>query len=360
MLNRLSLVLYALLAASSFAADLTENEDSLPLYTYTIKQIDDAKEVQDLCDEHQRYHQDQHRDFSKINFNGLQAKLNTIQEQKKHNLLDEIFGIYGFYLEKTSEKEVLVGIIQMLGANAVNFGFFGYAECEMTMHPNYRGIGLGYIFRKQFHEQIIQPNLGKNVSFQNKEELIFEGTLGYVHAYNIASRRLVTKLGFVPARLSCKPYLGGREALQIMYINPSKPISYELPSPLPPNTQQAILENNLENTCDILINYLNQEELISKCLQEARKLKLEDIRFFEIPLERIFVSVTESFIKTLLVKAADQPLLMLAQEVALLENFQKISQQEKLLSQNGPCEAFLKKNSLEVKRKKLLCQLSNS
>ncbi|MFN6415667.1 MAG: GNAT family N-acetyltransferase [Pseudomonadota bacterium] len=249
-------------------------------------------------------------------------------------------------------KEELVGIIKMVADRSNHNGVEGYAECEMTMHPNYRGKGIGPLFRMQFHDQIIVPILQTARKFVDNLT-VFQGTIGYVHAYNAPSRRMMTKLGFVPVRLTTKPYFEGQEALQIMYIFPPLPPDYNLPAPLSADLVQVIQNNDLVENPTIPVRYLNQEPIIVVCLEEAKKNRQKSldegipIRF--VPsLSKFFSKILEDFMPSFLEKASGQPLLQRAQEIALLENIQQVAEKNGLLDEE--ILTFLQKQDIENKR----------
>ena len=178
----------------------------------SIRQLNtqDLRKLMQFCVDHGKFHQDSgERDFSCLNFAKVSKSFKQANDLKRLDILDEVFGIYGCYVTKFDGSESLAGIIKMVGDSSTHNGVEGYAECEMTMHPSYRRKGVGSYFRMQFHDQVIVPILGRKITFVDrgdKEKVTFQGTMGYIHANNIASRRMVTKLGFAPVRLSFKPY----------------------------------------------------------------------------------------------------------------------------------------------------------
>ena len=347
-------------AADDIAVNLDAETSNQTQLTYSIRLLDEneKKDFQYLisfCTDHAKHIQTSNeRDFSALTFQKIIKSMKSVTFLKtSEHQLDPIFGVYGFFANQ-SDKEELVGIIKMVGDSSNHNGVEGYAECEMTMHPSYRGKGLGPCFRMQFHDQIIVPILQTARKFVDKSS-VFQGTIGYIHAYNAPSRRMVAKLGFVPVRFTTKPYFAGQEALQIMYIFPPLSPDYNLPAPLSADLVQVIQNNNLTENPTIPIRYLNQEPLINECLEEARKYRqktLEDtpIRFVSLvpSLSKYFSKILEGFIPSFLEKASGQPLLQLAQEIALLENIKQVAEKHELLDEE--ILTFLQKQDIESKR----------
>lgn len=350
---------FALFLSIGHAASFNTEELSQAQPVYSIRLLNEENDRLNLisfCADHAKHLQmSKERDFSALTLQKvikLMKDVTFLKASAVHQL-DNIFGVYGFFANQ-SDREELVGIIKMMGDNSNHNGIEGYAECEMTMHPNYRGKGFGPRFRMQFHEQVIVPTLHINRKFADKSTN-FQGTIGYIHSYNLPSRHMVTKLNFAPVRLTTKAYFEGQEALQIMYVFPHLPADYNLPAPLPADLVQIILNNNLEDNPIIPVRYLNQEPIINECLEEAKKHRqktLEDapIQFVSLvpPLSKYFSKILEGFIPSFLEKASDQPLLQLAQKIALLENIQQVAEKNGLLDKE--VLTFLQKQDIESKR----------
>ncbi len=116
-----------------------------------ITEEQDIELLKNLCKAHAEFHLN-----NKLqNFSGLELT-DIIEKIKVHNTNENCFGIYGFYQRRNQVNKELVGIIKMIGFSPT---VDGYAECEMTMHPDYRGQGLGYIFREMFHDQVVHLTL---------------------------------------------------------------------------------------------------------------------------------------------------------------------------------------------------------
>jgi len=218
-----------------------------------INEESGLKALEDLYIAHNNFHQStRERNFSGLDFADIKNRIEITRRLKQRGL-NKAFGVYGFYYQDESYgSEKLVGIIKMLGITTI---ILGYAECEMTMHPEYRSKGLGSVFRKRFHDEIVRPLIGAQTVLCNShhaldlERVIFHGTIGYIHANNLASRKLVTKLGHVPVRLSFKEYLTREPALQIVYAYPPVPEAEKLPAPL----SQEIIQTILQMTLDIML-----------------------------------------------------------------------------------------------------------
>ncbi len=327
-----------------------------------IRQLNtqDLKTLMQFCVDHGKFHQDSgERDFSALTFAKVSKSFKQANDLKCLHILDEVFGIYGCYVTKSDRSELLAGIIKMVGDSSTHNGVEGHAECEMTMHPSYRGRGIGSHFRMQFHDQVIVPILRKKITFVdrgNKEKVTFQGTMGYIHANNIASRRMVTKLGFAPVRLSFKPYFEGNVALQLMYVYPHLPESYELPCPLPQAVVDIILENSLERNSDILIKNQNHKPIILEWLEDSRvdcrnALREQNI---EIPLARMFIENLKSLLPVFS-KHKEQ----LAQEIAVLETIKQLAE-ENSFSANRHFVEFLQEKDIAGKRLKFKELLLNS
>lgn len=309
-----------------------------------IQSPSDLSALTTFCTAHKTYQATQQGiDYSALNFDKLEDNIRKNWEAKKRELVSPAFGIYGFYLQISEESPQLVGIIRMFGAVRNEPGLEGYAECEMTMHPDYRGQGFGYIFRKKFHEEIISPLLQTPVKFQNDTILTFHGTIGYIHANNMPSRKLVTKLGFDPVKISCQPYFRGKQALQLMYIYPPRATRFD--GEIPNNVKEIILENNPRRNIDIVLSNLNQREMLLEFFEELRKTTLErgDIpaEYFET---RIFVETTKHFFSTCLSHASSSAeLLILCQEAAFYKTSLELLAENALVTiKDGPYETFLK------------------
>lgn len=322
--------------------------------THTIRLLcqEDLSELAAFCTDHHTYQATQQStDYSALNFSKLENYIKENGEEKKRELVSPTFGIYGYYLQTSEENPQLVGIIRMLGVVLDEPGLEGYAECEMTMHPNHRGKGLGYIFRKQFHEQIISPLLETPIKFQNIKNLTFHGTIGYIHANNMASRKLVTKLGFDPVKISCQPYLRGKQALQIMYIYP--PRSTRFKEEIPHEVKTIILENDPHKNVDIVLTNLSQREMLLEFFGVLQSTTLQrggiPEEYFE---ERIFIKLTKDFLTNFLDTASpDDVLLKLCQEVAFYNTSIKLLEEGFLTTlKDGPFQTFLKTQYTEKRQ----------
>lgn len=339
--------------------DLATNSEKAPLDSYSIKLINEKNDLAQLdvfCSAHLAFQVTQEEiDYSGLNFKEIENDMRDNQEYKRNGLIDNVFGIYGFYSIVNKESSPLIGIIRMFGAVRNESGLEGYAECEMTMHPDHRGKGLGTIFHKHFHEQIISPILKTTIKFQGNNFMTFYGTVGYIHAKNVASRRLVTKLGFVPVKLSCKSYLGGKETLQIIYINPPRGDSFQVG--ISEDVKKIILENDPNKNIDIILTNLKQEKLVQDVFLGLNQITLQrgilPAKDFEI---RIYIeSIKRSFLAFLNFCPPQFVLTRLAQEAALYNTSLKYLKDKTLETiKDGPFETFLKtqyrdkRNELEM------------
>lgn len=303
-----------------------------------------------LCNAHKNYHQKfKERSYSDLNFDDLFEKIYLIEAAKGEGLIGNVFGVYGFYFKENEQPEQLVGIVKMLGGYIQEHSLEGYSECEMAMHPNFRRKGLGYIFCKLFHKEIIEPILEKEIKFQNNQITTFHGTIGYVHAKNLASRHLATKLGLIPVRLNCKPYLKGGEALQIIYVYPPSTAANGIIAQLSEDNKNTLLSNKLENNIDVLVSYLesNVEQFVKDQFEslsnEVKKVGTiingedwENKEFIE-PIKLAFAD----FLKQAF---PEQELLNLAINVALFQTGLNLLNTTDILTtiKNGPLEQFLK------------------
>ncbi len=364
-------LLFNLLMNETCAADastLVLNEPAEEQRSIRLINAQDLQTLMRFCIDHAKFHQDpKERDFSALTFAKVSKSLKLANELKGLRYLDDVFGIYVCYVTKSNGSGLLAGIIKMLGDSSKHNGVEGYAECEMTMHPSYRGRGVGPHFRMQFHDQVIIPILGTTRIFVDSPA-VFQGTIGYIHANNIASRRMVTKLGFAPVRFSPKPYFGGNEAIQLMYVYPPLSESYELPAPLPQTVVNIILENNLERNSDILIKYLDQKPKILECFEASRShciaaIQKENVEIpTDIPLEvffakigfpeeMIFVNMIKSFIPSFLETHAKGQLLKPAQEIALLEQIKEFGEENpSIFSRDGDLARFIQEQDIQGKR----------
>ncbi|MBY0272297.1 MAG: hypothetical protein K2X02_02615 [Alphaproteobacteria bacterium] len=179
-------------------------------------------------------------------------------QENERDFCSEMIGYYGFFLDAQ-----LVGFIKMTSPHQIfqaivegEERIFATLECEMTMHPHYRGQGLGYKFRKKIQEKVIEPKLGLEIDYSKlypsgKREqwpFILVGTCGFVHIENMASRKLLSKLKHTPVKLSTAPYLGEEAATQIFYV--SHPI--HIPVHLPKEIVGMILSNEVEHNQKII------------------------------------------------------------------------------------------------------------
>jgi hypothetical protein len=253
-------ILFVFAIHHNLTAFASINEPETP--SFHIKLITEPSEILDLknlIQTHRIYIQRENMtDYSALdNKNDIEEQIGVISLLKR-NGLGRIFGVYGFYYKLNQDSnDRLVGAIQMLGHPTI---ISGYAECVMTMHPEYCNQGLGYRFRKKFHEEIIEPILGHRIVFADPKakdrhslfvEHIFRGTLGYIHPDNLASRRLVKKLGHMPVRFGYKR--------EIIYVYPPLLETEQFPARFSHNTIQLILQNDLSLNGEILRRYLSGE-----------------------------------------------------------------------------------------------------
>ncbi|WP_032113721.1 GNAT family N-acetyltransferase [Candidatus Paracaedibacter symbiosus] len=145
---------------------------------------------------------------------------------RKNGSIDPILGFHGFYRE-----ENLIGFISVKFKFILSSQQHEYAECQMLIHPAFRGQGLGKLFLKKFNEEIVDPKVNKHLSIiieDNYGKLVglphtytFKGLKGYIHLDNLASQKLVTSVGYAPVDLCYKEYMGAsRKSAQICYIYP--------------------------------------------------------------------------------------------------------------------------------------------
>ncbi len=186
--------------------------------------------------------------------------------------------------------------------------------------------------------------------------------MGYVHANNLASRHLVTKLGHVPVRLTAMSYLGEKDALQILYIYP--PNLNNIRDLLPLEIREKILKNNLLDNTQVFLNSLSQKPTIELCLRNAIELA-QDIsnQNFDIPtVDNIFPLIVDGFLKGCLKNnPQDSQLNLLAKKVAFLKDIQKIIQKnEGFFPANGKAQHRFHKKAFEDKLQILEKYLQNS
>lgn len=327
-----------------------------------IEKQDDINMLIKFCSEHEDYHRkSEEQNYSGLGFADID-NINILKEAKAQSFVNNIFGIYGFYLKENENPEQLVGIIKMLGVY-IEGDFEGYAECEITMHPNSRRQRLGYSYCELFHEQTIKPILDKQVNYQNNP-ITFHGTIVYVHANNIASRYLAKKLGFMPVKLTCNPYLNMGEAMQIIYLYPPLPESKSIPAQLSEDLKNVILANDLQKNTDILINYIsttcpNQSEFVIRYFEFLGAKKLSDTTISDIDWEKeiFIVLIKDSFTNCINIQfrtiPEGQKLLKLAQEVSLFQVSLKLLEEGNVIKtiKDGPLEIFLKRQYEELRYK---------
>jgi hypothetical protein len=144
---------------------------------------------------------------------------------RKEGAIDPILGFHGFYRE-----ENLIGFIYVKFRYNLPTQQLEYAECQMLIHPQYRGQGLGKLFRKKFNEKMVAPRINKPLmmvvegtygELSSPHPFLLKGVKGYIHLDNLASRKLVTSLGHMPVDLCYMEYMGTAEkSAQISYIYP--------------------------------------------------------------------------------------------------------------------------------------------
>jgi hypothetical protein len=147
-----------------------------------------------------------------------------------------------------------------------------------------------------------------------------------------------------------KSYFGGNEALGINYIYPPFPESYELAAPLSEAVVNIILENNPDQNSEIPIKYLHQKPILLKCLEDSRLECRDALRELnlEIPLARMFLENLKELLPAFS-KYKEQPLLTLAQEIAVLETIKQLAE-ENSFSENRQFVEFLQEKDISGKR----------
>jgi len=231
-------------ASSSLASDVQIENRKLRIAHIEIRE---KMDVVGLCVSHAS---SKESSFLDLNFSEIWGMVTGFSFLQEKQLLDDIFGIYGFHLDD-GNGEKLVGVIcMMMGHHFPGVPTNGYAECQMLMHPDYRGKGLGKLFRGKFNEEIVIPKAGSVIRTAADKEGIFRGAKGYIHVDNFASRKVLTATGYQPADLSYTDYQGDKnKTAQIIYVYP--PLEKNLLSSFP-GLLEVILKNHPDDNDRII------------------------------------------------------------------------------------------------------------
>jgi GNAT superfamily N-acetyltransferase len=241
-LTALSLMVYGLIMSVSVghaSGTLGESEARCRISPFTSA---DTRHVVKICLKHA---ESVEKDFLDIKFTNVLKLHKTMEKARSAGQMDDIFGYYGLYYTDTEDEvEKMVGLISIMMDCRISRNTNGYAECQMVMHPHFRGKKLGSTFRKKFNETIVEPKVGTTVKFLlsgKPVEAEFYGAKGFVHVDNMASRKVLTKVGYVPLELSFTPYQEtGEPVAQIVYVYP---YSHKRPRQLEEHIVRMILEN---------------------------------------------------------------------------------------------------------------------
>ncbi|AIL13642.1 hypothetical protein IM40_09350 (plasmid) [Candidatus Paracaedimonas acanthamoebae] len=214
------------------------------IYSFTGENEEEKKNIREICRAHTRANG---KEFFKVTGDEVIAVANVYHALKKDKNIDELLGVHNFFWGSK-----LVGFLYVKMDYRIADATNAYAECQVLLHPKYRGQGLGTLFRKKFNEEMVNTRVGQplkvimaRVDCQLEEHpriINFQGVKGYIHIDNIASRKLMMRLGCIPVDLGYSKYMGssGDNVAQILYIYPPN----NAHSFLTKDIQETIMSNN--------------------------------------------------------------------------------------------------------------------